>query len=540
MNTNLFNSITRIGLAAALTLGALLAQTLPASAQYSHPLRSWGTDGNGELGNDDTSFAYRTPQIVDSPGDVAEISAGGAHAMMLDIYGTVFTWGDNSAGQLGYEETYRSTYARRTVGISNVYTIAAGGNFSLAVRTDNTVWAWGDNHYGQLGQGTHDVPPQSIQHTTPVQVRNAGGSHPPLANIVQVAGGSVHCVALTSSGGVYGWGANNAGQLGNGSTTQNDYASPAGIFNVRQVAAGKYFSLALKTDGTVWAWGDNSAGQLGDRTTTNRVYPVQVQGINNVVAVAASDNCSAALKSDGTVWVWGFFYGTTYSDDPPTKIDGLINIQNIALGKSHLLATDNHDDLYVYGSNDSGQCGNPAFGTYVYPARKLEGLLNINAVTAGANFSIVRTYAASIAGQMNLQGAAQSPYYQTIGMTFYSAGYTPFTRNVNVYNGSSNFQITDLPRRNYTVRVKGSKWLARQFSLDLTSSDSSGVYLTLLAGDANNDNVVDVADLLLVINHYNKKPGNSGYLDATDLNGDDICDVADLLLVIDSYNKMGE
>lgn len=540
MNTNTFRSITRIGLAAALTLGAVLASGLSASAQYFQPLRAWGVDSNGELGNDDTYFAYRTPQIVNSPGYVADISAGGAHGMMVDIYGTVFTWGDNSAGQLGYEEPYRSTYARRTVGVSNIYTVSAGGNFSLAVRTDNTVWAWGDNHYGELGQGTHDASPGSIQHTTPVQVRNAGGSHPPLSGIVQVSSGSVHCLALTSSGGVYAWGANNSGQLGNGSITQSDYAAPAGIFGVRQVAAGKYHSLALKTDGTVWGWGNNDAGQLGGGVTANRVYPVQVPGINNVVAVATSANCSAALKSDGTVWVWGFFYGTTYASDPPTKIDGLSNIQNIALGQAHLLATDNHDELYVYGINDKGQCGNPSFGSYVYPARKLESLVHINAITAGADFSIVRTYSANIGGQINLQGAVQSLYYQTVGLTFYSAGYAPFTRTVNIYNGIYNFQVNDLPRRNYTVRVKGDKWLARQFSLDLTSSDSNGLYLTLLAGDANNDNVVDISDLLLVIGHYNKKQGDSGYLYAADLNGDATTDIADLLLLISNYNQIGE
>ena len=70
---------------------------------------------------------------------------------------------------------------------------------------------------------------------------------------------------------------------------------PAGLTNVVAIAAGAFHSLALRYDGTVMAWGDNSAGQ------TN-VPP----GLNNVVAVAAGGFNSLALKSDGSVVAWGY------------------------------------------------------------------------------------------------------------------------------------------------------------------------------------------------------------------------------------------
>ena len=69
---------------------------------------------------------------------------------------------------------------------------------------------------------------------------------------------------------------------------------PPGLNNVVAIAAGGYHSLALKYDGTVVAWGDDSVGQ------TN-VPP----GLSNVVAIAAGGFHSLALKADGTLVTWG-------------------------------------------------------------------------------------------------------------------------------------------------------------------------------------------------------------------------------------------
>jgi alpha-tubulin suppressor-like RCC1 family protein len=84
----------------------------------------------------------------------------------------------------------------------------------------------------------------------------------------------------------------------------------SGLDNVVAVAAGNGHTLALEEDGTLWACGDNSVGQLGDGTWVSRTAPVEIAGFVGVEAVAAGDVHSAALKSDGTVWAWGHnFYG---------------------------------------------------------------------------------------------------------------------------------------------------------------------------------------------------------------------------------------
>src|SRR5439155_1486868 len=122
------------------------------------------------------------------------------------------------------------------------------------------LWAWGDNRSGQLGDGTHDANP----HTTPRQVIGPGGL---LSGVVSLAAG-------------------------------DDYSIAA-------IAAGANHSLALKSDGTVWAWGANGLGQLGDGTTTDRRTPVRINSLTNVVSIACGEFHSLAVKADGTVWAWG-------------------------------------------------------------------------------------------------------------------------------------------------------------------------------------------------------------------------------------------
>ena len=82
-----------------------------------------------------------------------------------------------------------------------------------------------------------------------------------------------------------------------------------GVSNIVAIATGYSFSLALKDDGTLWAWGRNNAGQLGDGTTTNRTTPIQVPSLSGITQISAGTTHSVALQSDGealgTVWSWG-------------------------------------------------------------------------------------------------------------------------------------------------------------------------------------------------------------------------------------------
>ena len=74
--------------------------------------------------------------------------------------------------------------------------------------------------------------------------------------------------------------------------------------NVVAIATGNAHALALKQDGTVWAWGQNDHGQLGDGTTANTSVPVMV--MEHAAAIAAGFGHSMAVQQDGTLWAWGW------------------------------------------------------------------------------------------------------------------------------------------------------------------------------------------------------------------------------------------
>jgi len=264
--------------------------------------------------------------------------------------------------------------------------VAAGWAHSLAVRSDGTVWAWGDNWYGQLGDGT------TTRRTTPVQVTGLSG-------VVAVAGGGgadagSHSMALTSDGTVWAWGANDCGQLGDGTTV--DRTTPvevSGLSGVVAVAAGFAHSLAVKSDGTVWAWGGNWYRQLGDGTTTGRTTPVQVSGLSGVAAVAAGHAHSLGLKSDGTLWAWGGDYygqrgtGLLPGRSTPGSVWGLLGVDSVAAGDVHSLAALMDGSVCAWGSNASGQLGDGTTTERHAPVT-VSGLSDVVAVAAGDEHSL--------------------------------------------------------------------------------------------------------------------------------------------------------
>ncbi len=133
---------------------------------------------------------------------------------------------------------------------------------------------------------------------------------PPGVQIVDVAAGDGHSLALTSTGAVYAWGANGYGQLGDGTTTDRStptpVALPAGTI-VSAIAAGETYSLALTNLGEIYAWGNGSDGNLGNGGTASSSLPTLVQLPPGVVAVSltAGGNRCHLLSANGKIYDWG-------------------------------------------------------------------------------------------------------------------------------------------------------------------------------------------------------------------------------------------
>ena len=151
-----------------------------------------------------------------------------------------------------------------------------------------------------------------------------------LSDVVAIAAGSVHSVALTSDGTAWMWGDNTSAQLGDGSNllratpvpvciAQTSNNCSALLTNVAKISAGYSHTLALQSDGTVWAWGLNTDGQLGSgsiaTSSFSTLLPAKVCGIDtsslceseltDIIDISAGFANSVALQSNGKIVVWG-------------------------------------------------------------------------------------------------------------------------------------------------------------------------------------------------------------------------------------------
>jgi alpha-tubulin suppressor-like RCC1 family protein len=251
--------------------------SIAAGSHHSLALKSdgtvwaWGNNNYGRLG-DNTTTERHTPVQTHNLTDVISIAAGNQHSMALQSDGTVWAWGNNEFGQLGDNTTTNRSTPVQTENLTDVISIAAGLYHSLALQSDGAIWAWGNNYNGELGDNT------TTERHIPVQTLN-------LTEVISIAAGVIHSLALKTDGTVWAWGSNEYAQLGNGIFDTDPHPLPAqtlNLTNVIAIAAGGYHSLALKSDGSLWAWGENYYGQLGDNTTIGSITPVRVHGSNDV------------------------------------------------------------------------------------------------------------------------------------------------------------------------------------------------------------------------------------------------------------------
>lgn len=328
---------------------------------------AWGDNDSGQLGVGTitvkgSNHDARTPEPVDLPtGTLSSSMAGGhSHSLAATTSGQVYAWGYNAVGQLGDGNTTATTLPvlSSLPPAAFAVAVAAGWNQSLALTSTGTVYGWGMNEYGEVGAGTTK---RNILVPTLVAL-------PANTNVKEISAGRYHSLLATSLGHVFSFGLNSNGQLGDGTTISSDspvrVKFPAGVVIIA-VAGGDYHSLALASSGTVYAWGDNAAGQLGDGNTVQSDTPVLVQfpaGVD-VVAIAAANQYSLALTSTGQIYAWGdnqygtLGNGTTTSSDLPVlvQVPAGVTPTSITAGQSrcHLLSSEGA--IYDWGTDENGQ-----------------------------------------------------------------------------------------------------------------------------------------------------------------------------------------
>ncbi|MCT6874486.1 MAG: hypothetical protein M3Z43_05585, partial [Bifidobacterium sp.] len=197
------------------------------------------------------------------------------HTVAVDTQGDVYTWGDNTHGELGRSTTSipadKPGKADTPAGVTFTQA-SAGESHSVAVSADGSIYTWGNSDNGRLGRDTNSTPAD----------KPGKADTPTGITFTQASAGGWHTVALSSDGSLYTWGDNNYGRLGRDtSKTPADKPgkadTPAGI-TFTQASAGAWYCMALGTDGNLYSWGDNTNGQLGRNTggSTQDASPAKV------------------------------------------------------------------------------------------------------------------------------------------------------------------------------------------------------------------------------------------------------------------------
>ncbi len=243
-----------------------------------------------------------------------------------------------------------------------------------------------------------------------------------------VTAGYVHTCALLADGGVKCWGANDRGQLGDGtgldSSIPVDVSLPAAT---TAVAAGYAHTCALVA-GAVWCWGDNTTGEIGDGTTTNRASPVQVPGLSGAVALAAGGDSpptpyghTCAVVSGGDVWCWGFNGWGQLGDGAipltqsttPVRVVGLTAAATaVAAGGRHSCALLSGGGAMCWGADDFGQLGDGSGGMQQTPV-PVSSLAGATFLAAGLSHTCAATGGGLLCWGLNTSGQVDPATWQT-------------------------------------------------------------------------------------------------------------------------------
>jgi alpha-tubulin suppressor-like RCC1 family protein len=297
-------------------------------------LWAWGKNSDGQLG-DSTLVDKVSPIQIGALNNWSALAGGLNFTLALKSDNNFWTWGNNSTCQLGSRRTWpRSSPVQ--VGHPNslvgLWTQVAGGNdFASGIKSSGTLWTWGNNTYGQLGDATIELT------NSPAEVLVLELTTVPSWN--QVSCGDSFTAATKSDGTLWTWGKNDNGQLGDNTTINKSEPIQVGIFQTitpppdtlywynafdpedehwydslipevpitqdvwSKVSCGSDFAVAVKKDGTLWNWGHGALSypvQIGSETTWSKIV------CGNVLATAIKTTPAPPDPDQITLWSWSY------------------------------------------------------------------------------------------------------------------------------------------------------------------------------------------------------------------------------------------
>jgi alpha-tubulin suppressor-like RCC1 family protein len=315
-------------------------RTVAAGMEYSCGVRDdgslwcWGRNQRGQLG-DGTITDRHQPVQIGTATDWRSVSTTNIHTCGIRSDGSLWCWGLNDVAQASGDGTpTNGVLTPVRVGTDSWKTVRAGRFHTCAIRIDDTLWCWGGNVNGQLGDGT------ITERHAPVQVGSAAWT--------RLSAGKEHTCGIQADRSLWCWGNNERGQVGIG-TISAGVLEPTRVGTATdwiRISAGGFLGASdshtcgIRDGGSLWCWGANGAGQLGDGTDTERPLPVPI-GLDTWRTVSAGGGHTCAIRSDSTLWCWGangngtVGDGTTMSRNAPVQIGTLARWFIVDASTSH-------------------------------------------------------------------------------------------------------------------------------------------------------------------------------------------------------------
>nr|XP_009942726.1 PREDICTED: probable E3 ubiquitin-protein ligase HERC4 isoform X3 [Opisthocomus hoazin] len=293
---------------------------------------------------------------------VRDVGCGLRHTVFVLDDGTVYTCGCNDLGQLGHEKARKRPEHVGALDAQNIVAVSCGEAHTLALNDKGQVYAWGLATDGQLGlPGTEECirVPRNIKSLSEIQ-------------IVQVACGYYHSLALSKGSEVFSWGQNKYGQLGLGYEykKQNSPHVIKSLLGIpfAQIAAGGAHSFVLTLSGAIFGWGRNKFGQLGLNDDNDRYAPTLLKSLRTqkVVHICCGEDHTAALTKEGGVFTFGaggygqLGHNSTSHEINPRKVFELMGsvVTQITCGRQHTTAfVPSSGRIYSFGLGGNGQLG---------------------------------------------------------------------------------------------------------------------------------------------------------------------------------------
>lgn len=334
-------------------------------------------------------------QVASKRSEIKQIAPGWVHSCALSKQGGIFCWGNNTFGQLGngsQKDNATPLEVSYRPLAKGAISVAVSGGASCAVNRAGGIYCWGINDSGELGDGTTKM------RLTPDLVKGIA------APAVKVAMGLKHACALLATGEVQCWGANTYRQLGAGSSADvelhaHDVVDVEGPFV--DISAGAYHSCALTKAGAVRCWGKDFAKPTLDELL-NTQYPVS--GLETgVLSLASGPGHACVVSTKKKARCWGDNRegqlgdgNTTSRATPSTAKTGMSEIVAVTAGGAHSCALTAAGSVWCWGNNQHGQQGNSRFSLKHSPTRVPNMPDQVSAVTAGGTHVCVLTQAGEV------------------------------------------------------------------------------------------------------------------------------------------------